>query len=262
MSAYRNLLATLLLSTGLLLWTPAVQADKQSQAVYQRTLRSSAFVLAQIPGSKDGSSGTGWVISRSRKLLITNHHVILVKGKVARDVLVLFPSYAGGRVIAENGFYFDPKNRGRIRVAKGRVLHSDSLRDLALIQLDNLPSDMTSLKLATTSAQPGERVHSVGNPGAARPGMWIYTAGMVRQVFHRNLVMTNGQRVNARILLTQSPTNPGDSGGPLVNDRAELVGVTSSSESARLITNFIDVSEVVAFWRNAKSASGGSFAQR
>lgn len=262
MSADRPL-AALALATCFLSSPASARADKQSQAVYERTLKSTAFILAQAPGSKDGSTGTGWVISRTGRLVITNHHVILVKNKMVREVVVLFPSYSGGRVIADGGYYLDPKNRGRIRAIKGMVLYSDPRRDLALIRLESLPSDVTSLKLATTSARPGERVHSVGNPAAARPGMWIYTVGTVRQVFQRSMTMTNGQKVDARIVLTQSPTNPGDSGGPLVNDQAELVGVTSSNDTvARLITNFIDVTEVVNFWRNAKASSGGSFARR
>src|SRR5207248_1523345 len=49
----------------------------------------------------------------------------------------------------------------------------------------------------------------------------------------------------ARVVETDSPTNPGDSGGPLVNDRGELVGVTEgASTEARLVSTFVDVSEV------------------
>jgi hypothetical protein len=52
----------------------------------------------------------------------------------------------------------------------------------------------------------------------------------------------------AEVVETDSPTNPGDSGGPLVNDKSELVGVTQGgSVNARLVSTFIDLSEVKQF---------------
>lgn len=240
--------------------TDLVRADKVSEILYQRTLKSTGLILAPIPGTKIQNEGTGWIISRSSRLMITNHHVVHDKsGRLLSKVVVVFPTFQGDRVVSEAGFYFDPANRGRVRFSPGKVLYSDAQRDLALIRLESLPPEVVALKLAPGSPRVGERVHSIGNPSLARPGLWIYTVGSVRQVYKSRINLGN-QMVDARIILTQSATNPGDSGGPLVNDRGELVGVNSSYRTAaRLLTNFIDVTEVYAFWRAAKAAAGGSF---
>jgi hypothetical protein len=49
----------------------------------------------------------------------------------------------------------------------------------------------------------------------------------------------------ARVIETDSPTNPGDSGGPLLNDAGELVGVTQGGAiKANSVSTFVDVYEV------------------
>ena len=49
----------------------------------------------------------------------------------------------------------------------------------------------------------------------------------------------------AKVVETDSATNPGDSGGPLLNAKGELVGVTQGGAiNAQLVSTFIDVSEV------------------
>ena len=52
--------------------------------------------------------------------------------------------------------------------------------DLALIELiDPLPEGTVELKLAADSADPADRVHSIGNPGASG-ALRVYTSGTVR----------------------------------------------------------------------------------
>src|SRR5207249_3390857 len=99
---------------------------------------------------------------------------------------------------------------------------------LALIKLDFLPPGAKVVPLAKKSVSPGQRVHSIGNPGKSE-GMWVYTSGTVRQVVRMKWTVRTEEdklTLEAKVVQTQSPTNPGDSGGPLLNDNAELVGVT------------------------------------
>jgi HEAT repeat protein len=116
-----------------------------------------------------------------------------------------------------------------------------------VVQLDKLPEGVPVLKLTAKSANPGQMVHSVGNPGAS-DARWIYTSGTVRQVSHkrwRAKVERTILTFDADVVETQSPTNPGDSGGPLVNDALELVAVTQgASTQARELSLFIDIGEV------------------
>jgi hypothetical protein len=93
-------------------------------------------------------------------------------------------------------------------------------------------------------------VHSLGNPGGSG-ALWVYTPGKVRQVYQKKWAAKAGRETlqfEARVIETDSPTNPGDSGGPLVNDQAELVGVTQGgATNASLLSVFVDVSEVKRF---------------
>jgi hypothetical protein len=164
-----------------------------------------------------------------------------------------------GKLVAERDTYLEQilnkDNNTRIEGSRGKVLASDAKVDLALVQLDELPAWVQPLPLAANSPGPGQRIHSIGNPGSS-DALWVYTSGAVRAVYHKKWQSGTRRQVNeheADIIETQSPTNPGDSGGPLVNDRGELVGVTQGFDpEARLASVFIDVSEVKTLLKNQK----------
>ena len=103
------------------------------------------------------------------------------------------------------------------------------------------------MPLAAESPDPGQTVHSLGNPGRSG-ALWVYTPGKVRQVYSKTWKAKLDDRTHtfeARVIETDSPTNPGDSGGPLVNDKGELVGVTEGGATdAQLLSLFVDLSEV------------------
>jgi Trypsin-like peptidase domain/TPM domain len=175
----------------------------------------------------------------------------------------MFPAFRDGKPIAERDYY---KEHVRDQGIRGRVVARDKLADMALIQIDRVPDGAQALPIANESVSPGQTVHSVGNPGGSG-ALWVYTPGKVRQVYQKKWSAKAGKQTlqfEARVIETDSPTNPGDSGGPLVNDRAELVGVTQGgSTNASLLSTFIDVSEVKRFLasqtvREIKPPAGGS----
>jgi HEAT repeat protein len=128
-----------------------------------------------------------------------------------------------------------------------------------LIQLERLPGDVEALPLAPRSPRPGQRVHSVGNPGRSG-GMWVYTSGTVRHFYQKKWSSVSGLGLTsheAMIVETQSPTNAGDSGGPLVNDRGELIAITQGGDrEANLQSCFIDVTEVRSLLTNYATVRG------
>jgi HEAT repeat protein len=133
---------------------------------------------------------------------------------------------------------------------RGKIVNRDPTHDLALIQIDRVPNDVDALPFAPKEPEVGEEVHSIGNPGASN-ALWVYTNGKVRDI--QNMSWTAGDetlilKIHARVLETDSPTNPGDSGGPCVNDRGELVGVTQGgSATANAMSLFIERSEAEKF---------------
>lgn len=223
------------------------QAPVESgEKVYQRILKSTAWVLS--PRGRGAASGTGSLIDRTRRLLVTNYHVVGDED----DVLVLFPVFQKGRLVPERDFYRDLVRAGK--GIGGRVVARDTRKDLALIQVEALPEGVLGIPIARDSAGPGQRVHSVGNPGNSG-ALWVYTSGTVRTQPYNRKWRARDERTlydfEAQVLETQSPTNPGDSGGPLVNDRGELVAVTQGSSSeGNLLSLFVDVSEVKALLRS------------
>lgn len=217
----------------------ALAAQKRASAdepkhIYQRTMRATVLVKVKV-GDKTGT-GSGWVVNREKGLIITNYHVI----ENGTQVQVFLPIIRGGRVLGDQDLY---KKEAALVV---RVLASNPRCDLALLQLVKPASELAELKLAAQSPEPGERVHSIGNPGASC-AFWVYTQGHVRQVAHRQIHLSN-QTINTLLVEIQSPINPGDSGGPLVNDRGELVGVVAATNrNAQLFGLAIDVTRVRQF---------------
>ncbi len=210
--------------------------------VYQQTLRGTAWLI-----TPDKGKGTGWVIDRGRKLLVTNRHVVADHDAVD----VLFPVRREGRLVTERAYYTenlrDLQKSGR--AVTGRVLRTDPDRDLALVRLQSLPDDVRELKLAAAPPSPGEEVHSVGNRRDIDQ-LWEYTSGQVRQTFRSDEgYFWHGRRLakGAAFVLTTSPIIEGDSGGPVVNGRGEVVGVASAVRwQSRLASLCVGADEVRA----------------
>jgi tetratricopeptide (TPR) repeat protein len=216
---------------------PLTQAE-----IYQRTRRGTAWVI-----SPDASKGTGWIIDRSRRLLITCAHVVGDN----KTVDIVFPVHAKAAVIADRSYYFE--HMADLHTAgmavRGHVLKRNPDVDLALVELDSLPESVEELPLAEEGAQPGDRVQIVGCRYDV-DSLWVHSGGAVSQVETlRKGYFSNGKELakGARIISAQVPINEGDSGGPLVNERGEVVGiaaaVTWEEHGAGL---FIDAAEVRA----------------
>ncbi len=248
----RSLLPLLLLLAGALLAAPSPRpADRLPAAeVYRRARAASAWVHAA-----DRGKGTGWVVDRSRRLLVTAAHVVGDNPTAE----VVFSAPPGP--IAERAWYLE--HFGRLRqeglVVLGKVLRRSEAADLALVELESLPPGTAELPLAAAPARPGDRVHVVGNRYDTDT-LWGYTAGAVRQVQTlRDGYFCAGRQLarGARVLVAQAPINEGDSGGALVNDRGEVVGVAAAVawelHGAGL---FIDLHELRAFLTPVADAPG------
>ena len=235
----RALILIALLATG----NHSAGAELSATEVYRQTLRGDAWIITPAKGK-----GTGWIVDSKRKLLITNFHVVGDQ----ESVDVVFPVRRDGRLVTERSYYTgnlrELQRSGR--AVSGRVRRTDAARDLALIEVDALPDDVSELKLAATQPLPGEDVHSIGNRRDLDE-LWGYTSGHVRQTFRTaEGYFWQGRQLakGAGMVLVDSPILEGDSGGPLVNGRGEVVGVVSAVRwQSRLASLCIDAEEVRAF---------------
>ena len=205
--------------------------------VYKQVVPSVAWIRTSR------ATGSGTLVDKDRKLVLTNYHVIegAEKSSGYDSVQVYFPDMAGGRPNADRNHY---KGKPALR---GEVIAVNRRWDLAVVQLNKVPDDVPEVKLAAASPGPGDGIHSIGNAGTSG-ALWGYVRGSVRNVYPKQWKAKVGNRVlsfNARVIEADSPTNPGDSGGPLLNDAGELVGVTQGGQtSANAVSYFIDLSEV------------------
>ena len=221
---------------GVMAFTVLATDAYANSAIYQQTLKSTAWVVAKVEGGL--SRGSGVLVDKERRLVVTNYHVVLN----AREALIFFPYMKGDSVVAERNFY--TRNAKKLGI-KSRVVAVDQKRDLALIELPALSEDVPAIEFADESASPGETVHSLGNPGSSDV-LWAYTSGTVRAVYQKKFRTGVGEH-NFKVLETQSPINAGDSGGPVVNSDGKLVGISQAMATrARLVSYCVDVNEIKA----------------
>ncbi|HEY1859640.1 MAG TPA: HEAT repeat domain-containing protein [Gemmataceae bacterium] len=211
--------------------------------IHKHVLKSVAWILAlRDRQTGRGASGSGTLVDKEHRLVLTNHHVI----NQEQDLVIFFPKYRDGQLVVSKEDYIKQiQQEGVKNVIHGRVVAQDQGCDLALIQLDSVPEEIEALALANKSADYGETVHSVGITGASG-GLWGYTPGQVRVRAYEKSWKDQGGEHRAKMVEATNPTNPGDSGGPLVNGRGELVAVTQAGlVGAQAINQFVDVSHAI-----------------
>ena len=226
----------------LLLASPAALTAQEATGgakIYKDAVASTVWVHSTRTAGL--ATGSGTLIDAGRRLVLTNYHVVEENPRVT----IFFPEYRDGRPIPERTHYTDRAKRLGVR---GKVVALDKGADLAVIQIDAVPEGVKAIAVAARSPEPGELVHSIGNAGKSG-ALWGYVNGTVRQVYRKKwqaaLSKTKTAHFEARVIETDTPTNPGDSGGPLLNDKGELVGVTQGGAlNASLVSFFVDASEV------------------
>jgi hypothetical protein len=229
----------ILLAFALPVPTLVAQEPAGGAAIYKKAIPSVVWIHSTRPNGL--ATGTGALIDKDAKLVLTNFHVVEENPKAT----IFFPQFRDGSPIPEKQYYTDRTARLGI---SGRVIALDKSADLAVIQLESVPKDVAGISLAAVSPGPGDTVHSIGNPGKSG-ALWGYVKGGVRNVYRKKWKAELGKNkiatFEAKVIETDSATNPGDSGGPLLNDKGELVGVTQGGASnAQLVSFFIDLSEV------------------
>jgi S1-C subfamily serine protease/Flp pilus assembly protein TadD len=197
--------------------------EKRADVAALRT--SSVWVR---PKATEGRAA-GVLIDRKRGLILTTASA--VGGDDVVDVVA--PKRDRDRIVAEATEYRDLLGlRLTGHCVQGVVLARDSIRDLALIELDRVPDGLDSIPLAA-SAKMGDRVSALSHP-TAEELLWLFAAGSVRSVGRVTLRRDGAdQSTQVTASLLQLPHQGSASGGPVVNERGELVGVLASREGAR-----------------------------
>ena len=165
---------------------------------------SDSVVAIDVTTSDGEAKGSGVVIS-DKGYIATNNHVI-----------------SGGQQI-------------QVTLASGamysaQVVGTDTTTDLAVIKLDNPPTDLKVAEFADSDdLAVGESVMAIGNPLGYDDTV---TTGIVSALNRpvtvtdddNNAIVTNAVQIDAAI-------NPGNSGGPTFNAAGQVIGINSSIAS-------------------------------
>lgn len=179
--------------------------------------------------------GSGVVVSY-RGLVITNWHVVENEPVVG---IVFKQAFRGDKTsLTEKDIYF------------AKVLKTDRVRDLALLQVSTVPGNLTALTLGSfPQLEVGQDVFAISHPQLL---LWSYTEGVISQI-HPNFVMKyaeDGTTHRATYIQTQAVISHSSSGGALFNYNGQLIGILVSSLEQGL--NFaIAVNEIQEFVTSA-----------
>ena len=179
---------------------------------------SPAVVTIQAQGASSGGTGSG-VVYDAQGDIVTNYHVIA-------------SALGGGQI--------------QVTLADGRlyaasIVGHDKTTDLAVIRLENPPSDLTVARFASSSnLEVGAPVMAIGAPlGLSNTVTTGIVSALNRPVevsvdesatsedgtqASSDLVVTNAIQIDASI-------NPGNSGGPLFDASGAVIGINSSIKS-------------------------------
>lgn len=142
-------------------------------------------------------AGSGFIVRKG--LIVTNAHVVAR----AREISVVFNDGTSDR---------------------GKLLAADSMRDLALIELDT--GDFPEMKLGDSDGvRIGEIVFAVGSP-LGMTGTSV-SMGVVSSLGRAIMDEQSGIYLDD-LIQTDAAINPGNSGGPIVNCSGEAIGVATA----------------------------------
>ena len=107
---------------------------------YSRVLPSTVWIITSNAEDQT-STGTGVLIDRERRLVLTNAHVV---GE-SRTAVVFFPEIKDGTPTVKRKKYL---NKVLDLAGPGKVIAVDRKRDLALIELTEVPERAKEISLA------------------------------------------------------------------------------------------------------------------
>jgi S1-C subfamily serine protease/Flp pilus assembly protein TadD len=167
---------------------------------------------------------TGVVIDVQRRWVLTAASGLRTADRVA----VAFPLIQKGRVIPERDRYQDRVGlalAGNWKV--GTILLRDPVRDLALIQLDELPANVKPVSISRVDPRASDAVHLISHPMGLEFA-WVYAGGTLRQRGRVALGRDAALKIDANLF--QLPAQGNAAGGVVLNANRELIGILSGKE--------------------------------
>ncbi len=196
--------------------------DRPAQEIYDEAIHSVVWIETNH-GNEVVTKGSGVLIDRSRRLVVTNEHVI----RNARDISVFFPwRDVSGDLNKEEDFYLENWERLETRgyATHGQGVARNVRNDLAIVQLARIPTTAREIKHdfsrnVEDSMRKGDKVHILGNPGNR---LWNWTQGTFQKGWQECLPS------GGACLEIEGDAHGGNSGGPVLNGQGILIGILSA----------------------------------
>lgn len=172
-----------------------------------------------INNTTDDSQGSGVLIDKDKRFVVTNAHVT----ENAKWVEVFFPVPDLDGMLIQSRDYYETNYEFLERLGyatQGRVIAQDTVKDLAIVELTGLPATAREIPHNFNPLLPltpllGGTVHILGNPGVL--DLWRWTPGLY-------------QGLDADWLFINANVFGGHSGGPVLNASGVLIGIIQSSD--------------------------------
>jgi S1-C subfamily serine protease len=220
--------------------------------LYAQYLTGIVYLANRLPDN-NVMEGTGSLIDKKRRLIVTSAHV--TKGEA--ELTVYFPARdKKGDLIADRKFYSSEyKKLSELGYSYvGRVIAEDKTVDLALVYVPDLPANAVEIPMApkerARSLESDARLHVFGHPRDRDLWRWNQGSFISQSHSYRKFGEYGG---DYEALTLYAAAFYGDSGGAVLNDEGSLVGVTQAVEGEGVTrTTAVSVSEVQKLLRTVK----------
>jgi S1-C subfamily serine protease len=209
-----------LLSTSVLVFLTAAPAFAEGGPPGATSTAAIFTTDGRIPGR-----GTGVLIDRERRWLLTSWHVVRDK----TEIVVQFPRFEKGAIVTNPTPYFEA--RCRKEAPRGQIVAIDAGRDLAIIEVDALPSDAVAVPLADAPPTVREPVTLLGQPLESNV-LWDGRSGTALRCGRKAWTYPDGRTIEAGVLevFLSEPLSSGFSGGPVFNRKKQLAAVVVAAK--------------------------------
>jgi len=182
--------------------------NDRTEKLFAARCRSVVFIIQRHikDGRRTLGTGTGSIVSIDGHVL-TAAHVVEGASEVAVGV---FPSCKPG---------------ARPELFPAKIVRTDPGKDLALLRLTKLPSDISIMPIGKLDeVRTGTAVMMIGHP---RQLLMSLSQGMVSAIRPDFNFGSRESPRRATVIQTDGALNPGNSGGPMLSASGNLVGVNS-----------------------------------
>nr|WP_182070803.1 trypsin-like peptidase domain-containing protein [Bacillus haynesii] len=174
---------------------------------YQKQTENGMFSFESNSSSSSNEEETGtgsgviYKKANGKAYIITNNHVVEGASKLT--------------VSLSNG-----------KEVEGKLLGSDSLTDLAVVEISADHVEKVASFGDSSSLKAGESVIAIGNPLGKDLSRTV-TQGIISGVDRTVSVDTSAGQTEMNVIQTDAAINPGNSGGALLNTKGEVIGINS-----------------------------------